>query len=127
MPILDGSQDSNIQSAALALAQGRLVAIPTETVYGLAARSDNDDAVGAIFQAKGRPADHPLIVHVASQDDATEWITELPTWAIDLATAVWPGPLQIQDSDFRYSNDDRCGIRSLCWLSVHWFYRRNYG
>ncbi|WP_027011060.1 L-threonylcarbamoyladenylate synthase, partial [Comamonas sp. B-9] len=63
--ILDGKLDASVRAAALALQAGQLVGLPTETVYGLAADSDNDAAVAQIFSAKGRPADHPLIVHVA--------------------------------------------------------------
>lgn len=70
MPVLDGARIDAIEQAAQALARGELVAMPTETVYGLAARADDDNAVGAIFRAKGRPADHPLIVHVADRDGA---------------------------------------------------------
>jgi len=86
---------NDIALAVTALTAGNLCAIPTETVYGLAANALDESAVARVFAAKGRPADHPLIVHVASQDDAKEWIAELPNWAMDLATAVWPGPLAI--------------------------------
>lgn len=77
------------------LAAGKLCAIPTETVYGLAANALDEIAVARVFAAKERPADHPLIVHVANAVDASEWITELPQWAVDLTNAVWPGPLTI--------------------------------
>jgi L-threonylcarbamoyladenylate synthase len=86
---------TDIPEAATALASGKLCAIPTETVYGLAANALDEKAVSRVFEAKGRPADHPLIVHVASGLDAMKWIAVLPQWAIDLATAVWPGPLTI--------------------------------
>jgi L-threonylcarbamoyladenylate synthase len=61
----------------------------------LAANALNETAVARVFAAKERPADHPLIVHVATASDATEWITELPQWAVDLTNSVWPGPLTI--------------------------------
>jgi L-threonylcarbamoyladenylate synthase len=64
--LLDGRDANAVQRAAQALADGRLVGLPTETVYGLGARADDDAAVARIFEAKGRPADHPLIVHVAT-------------------------------------------------------------
>ena len=64
--ILDGTQGASVQAAAVALQRGELLGLPTETVYGLAANSDNDAAVAQIFTAKGRPANHPLIVHVAA-------------------------------------------------------------
>ena len=86
---------NDIAQAVTALASGKLCAIPTETVYGLAANALDESAVARVFVAKERPADHPLIVHVASASDVSEWITELPQWAIDLTAAVWPGPLTI--------------------------------
>ena len=86
---------NDIAQAVTALASGKLCAIPTETVYGLAANALDESAVARVFAAKERPADHPLIVHVASASDVSEWITKLPQWAIDLTNAVWPGPLTI--------------------------------
>jgi L-threonylcarbamoyladenylate synthase len=82
------------QGAAL-LAAGQLVAFPTETVYGLGADASNDAAVAQIFAAKGRPADHPLIVHVASLAAAQEFAASLPPFARLLCQAFWPGPLTI--------------------------------
>ena len=76
------------------LADGKLVAFPTETVYGLGADAGNAAAVARIFEAKRRPADHPLIVHVPDLDAATRWGT-LPPEALALATAFWPGPLTL--------------------------------
>lgn len=86
---------NDISQAITALAAGKLCAIPTETVYGLAANALDESAVDRVFAAKERPTDHPLIVHVASAADVSEWITELPKWAVDLTNAVWPGPLTI--------------------------------
>ena len=86
---------NDIAQAVTALASGKLCAIPTETVYGLAANALDEAAVARVFAAKERPADHPLIVHVATASDVSEWITELPKWAVDLTNAVWPGPLTI--------------------------------
>jgi L-threonylcarbamoyladenylate synthase len=86
---------NDIAQAVSAIASGKLCAIPTETVYGLAANALDESAVARVFAAKERPADHPLIVHVATAADATEWITELPQWAVELTNAVWPGPLTI--------------------------------
>jgi len=77
------------------LAHGRLCAIPTETVYGLAANAVDESAIAAVFEAKGRPLHHPLIVHMASVDEASLWVTSLPDWALDLARNVWPGPLTL--------------------------------
>lgn len=86
---------NDISQVVTALAAGKLCAIPTETVYGLAANALDESAVARVFAAKERPADHPLIVHVATAADVSEWITALPQWAVDLTTAVWPGPLTI--------------------------------
>ncbi len=92
---LDGQQPEAIAAAVDALAAGRLVGLPTETVYGLAADADNDAAVRAIFAAKGRPADHPLIVHVASADGVAAFAAEVPPFAQRLIDAFWPGPLTL--------------------------------
>jgi L-threonylcarbamoyladenylate synthase len=86
---------NDIDQAVTALTAGKLCAIPTETVYGLAANALNETAVARVFAAKERPADHPLIVHVATASDVSEWITELPQWATDLTNSIWPGPLTI--------------------------------
>lgn len=84
-----------IRAAARLLEAGRLVAIPTETVYGLAADASNPDAVAAIFAAKGRPSNHPVIVHVARDADLSRWTSELPPEATKLIDAFWPGPLTL--------------------------------
>ncbi|WP_292430251.1 L-threonylcarbamoyladenylate synthase [Methylobacter sp.] len=82
-----------INRAADLLRQGRLVAFPTETVYGLGADASNPDAVAGIFKAKGRPADHPLIVHIADIDSLYDWASIVPEAALKLANRFWPGPL----------------------------------
>jgi len=82
-----------IAHAADLLRQGRLVAFPTETVYGLGADAKNPVAVAAIFKAKGRPADHPLIVHIADIDSLGDWASTVPEAALKLANRFWPGPL----------------------------------
>jgi L-threonylcarbamoyladenylate synthase len=84
-----------IAAAAAALRAGRLVAFPTETVYGLGADARNPDAVRAIFAAKGRPADHPLIVHLAAAAALDDWARTVPDGARRLAAAFWPGPLTL--------------------------------
>lgn len=84
-----------IRAAARLLEAGQLVAIPTETVYGLAADAGNPAAVAAIFAAKGRPSNHPVIVHVARSADLSRWAAELPTEASRLIDAFWPGPLTL--------------------------------
>ncbi|MEQ1484278.1 L-threonylcarbamoyladenylate synthase [Methyloglobulus sp.] len=84
-----------INQAAELLRQGRLVALPTETVYGLGADAKNPEAVKRIFAAKGRPADHPLIVHIPDKAALTDWAIEIPDVAWKLAERFWPGPLTI--------------------------------
>ena len=86
---------TDVKLAVAALASGRLCAIPTETVYGLAASAHDATAVARVFQAKTRPLDHPLIVHVANLDQVSNWVTNLPEWAQTLAAQVWPGPLTL--------------------------------
>jgi L-threonylcarbamoyladenylate synthase len=93
--LLSGVDPQAIALAATRLAAGDLVALPTETVYGLGARADDDAAVAKIFAAKGRPADHPLIVHVLDAADAARFATELPPLALRLMAAFWPGPLTV--------------------------------
>jgi L-threonylcarbamoyladenylate synthase len=95
MAIVDGHDAAALQRAAAELAAGELVAFPTETVYGLGARADDDAAVAKIFAAKGRPADHPLIVHVNEVAGARAFASEWPDSAQRLADAFWPGPLTV--------------------------------
>lgn len=84
-----------IQRAARLLEQGKLVAFPTETVYGLGADASNPEAIAAIFTAKGRPSNHPIIVHVAHNADLTRWTSHIPEEAHLLINAFWPGPLTL--------------------------------
>jgi L-threonylcarbamoyladenylate synthase len=84
-----------MEKAAAQLAAGDLVAFPTETVYGLGADATNRGAVDRIYQVKGRPADHPLIVHIASMDRMGDWASEVPECAIKLARDFWPGPMTL--------------------------------
>ena len=93
--ILDGRNEGAISAAAQALAAGELVGLPTETVYGLAADADNAAAIAKIFAAKGRPADHPLIVHVADANGVAHFASEVPDFASALIKAFWPGPLTL--------------------------------
>jgi L-threonylcarbamoyladenylate synthase len=93
--LLDGHDAAAIARAADQLSAGELVGFPTETVYGLGARADDDAAVAKIFAAKGRPADHPLIVHVADAADAARFAAAWPPLAQRLTAAFWPGPLTV--------------------------------
>jgi L-threonylcarbamoyladenylate synthase len=99
------------------LKSGVLVAFPTETVYGLGADATNPDAVARIYSVKGRPADHPLIVHLADMQDIGEWSDEIPDYAIDLARSFWPGPMTLilkrseLAQDFITGGQDTVGLR----------------
>jgi L-threonylcarbamoyladenylate synthase len=93
--IRDPRDASALQEAVRTLQGGGLVAFPTETVYGLGADAGNDAAVAGIFAAKGRPADHPLIVHVHERAAAVHFAAALPDFAQRLADAFWPGPLTL--------------------------------
>ena len=103
--------------AAANLVAGNLVAFPTETVYGLGADACNAGAVARIYSVKGRPADHPLIVHVASMDALGEWASDVPGYAISLARDFWPGPMTLimkrseLAADFVTGGQDTVGVR----------------
>ncbi len=88
-------QLAEVLKAAQMLADGGMVGLPTETVYGLAADASNPAAVAAIYACKGRPADHPLIVHLAPQAGIQHWAQSAPDYAFDLIKACWPGPLTL--------------------------------
>ncbi len=93
--ILDGQLPESIAAAASALRSGALLGLPTETVYGLAADAASDAAVAQIFAAKGRPSDHPLIVHVAGAAGIAHFASAVPPFAQALVDAFWPGPLTL--------------------------------
>ncbi|HZE92004.1 MAG TPA: L-threonylcarbamoyladenylate synthase [Rhizobacter sp.] len=93
--LLDGRDENAVAQAADRLAAGELVGFPTETVYGLGARADDDAAVAKVFAAKGRPVDHPLIVHVTDAAAARPFAAEWPAVAQRLCAAFWPGPLTV--------------------------------
>jgi L-threonylcarbamoyladenylate synthase len=103
--------------AAANLLAGGLVAFPTETVYGLGADACNAEAVARIYAVKGRPADHPLIVHVASMDGLGDWAADVPAYAIALARDFWPGPMTLVvtrsalAADFVTGGQDTVGVR----------------
>ncbi len=104
-------------SAAKHLIAGDLVAFPTETVYGLGADASNSAAVARIYSVKGRPNDHPLIVHIASVDRMGDWASEVPEYAIALARNFWPGPMTLVlkrselAGDFVTGGQDTVGVR----------------
>jgi L-threonylcarbamoyladenylate synthase len=108
---------NSIKAAAQSIADGHLVAFPTETVYGLGADATNESAVAKIYKAKGRPADHPLIVHIASIDAIGEWAEDISEYAINLARDFWPGPMTLifkrsgLAQDFVTGNQETVGLR----------------
>lgn len=92
----EGHVDADaVTVAARALRDHRVVGLPTETVYGLAALATDAEAVGRVFAIKGRPANHPVIVHVADEQAVSHWGQEVPEYARRLAQALWPGPLTV--------------------------------
>jgi L-threonylcarbamoyladenylate synthase len=93
LPIGDDLIGTDIQLAARHLAAGRLIGLPTETVYGLGADARNPQAIADIFTAKGRPSHHPLIVHIADTSLLHQWAIDVPDIALQLAATFWPGPL----------------------------------
>ena len=108
---------SELTDAAANLLAGRLVAFPTETVYGLGADACNPDAVAQIYFVKGRPSNHPLIVHVAALEALGNWAEEVPGYAISLARDFWPGPMTLVvrrsalAQDFLTGGQDTVGVR----------------
>ncbi len=106
-----------LQRAANTLLEGNLVAFPTETVYGLGADALNKQAVARIYQVKGRPADHPLIVHIHSMQVMGQWVEDVPEYAIELGRNFWPGPMTLifkrssLAQDFITGAQDTVGIR----------------
>ena len=115
--IISNCTTSAIKDAANSLHEGNLVAFPTETVYGLGADAQNKDAVAKIYQTKGRPTDHPLIVHLSSIKHLDKWAKDIPDYAIKLARAFWPGPMTLilprtdLAKDFITGGQDNVGIR----------------
>jgi len=114
---IDAPTRAAIARAADRLRAGELVAFPTETVYGLGADAGKPDAVHRIFAAKGRPADHPVIVHLYDTSQLAEWARAVPTSAMALAAAFWPGPLTLilprasRVADIVTGGQDSVGLR----------------
>jgi L-threonylcarbamoyladenylate synthase len=106
-----------ISNAAAALQAGALVAFPTETVYGLGADATNESAVAHLYSVKGRPADHPLIVHIGQLSQLDQWAIDIPDYAIALARDYWPGPMTLilkrseQAKDFITGGQGSVGVR----------------
>lgn len=117
MEIVSGCTRRAIIKAAQALKDGHLVAFPTETVYGLGADARNEEAVNRIYSVKGRPQNHPLIVHISSVDQISYWGVEIPEYAMKLARSFWPGPITLIFKRSEFANDfitggqDNIGLR----------------
>ena len=117
MQVISNPTQDEIVIAANALKNGHLVSFPTETVYGLGADATNEKAVGKIYMAKGRPKNHPVIVHISSANQVENWAREIPEYAISLASAYWPGPMTLilkrnsRASDFITGGQESVGLR----------------
>ena len=117
MAIISNCTASVLKDATESLLAGNLVAFPTETVYGLGADATNERAVARIYEVKGRPTDHPLIVHISSINNLDKWTKDIPDYAIKLARAFWPGPMTLilprteLAKDFITGGQDNVGIR----------------
>jgi len=117
MTIISNCTATALKDAASSLIKGNLVAFPTETVYGLGADATNEKAVARIYEVKGRPTDHPLIVHISSMELLDKWASEIPEYAIKLARKFWPGPMTLilprteLAKDFVTGGQNNVGIR----------------
>jgi L-threonylcarbamoyladenylate synthase len=117
MAIISNCTASVLQDATESLLAGNLVVFPTETVYGLGADATNERAVARIYEVKGRPTNHPLIVHISSINNLDKWTKDIPDYAIKLARAFWPGPMTLilprteLAKDFITGGQDNVGIR----------------
>ena len=117
MEIISNPTQVEIKKAAQALKEGHLVAFPTETVYGLGADANNEVAIRRIYEVKGRPNNHPLIVHIASVSDLDKWTVKVSDYAKNLASAFWPGPMTLILARSKLANNfitgwqDNVGIR----------------
>jgi L-threonylcarbamoyladenylate synthase len=115
--ILNCTQDS-IKKAAKSLKNGYLVAFPTETVYGLGADASNPTSVARIYDVKGRPTDHPLIVHISSISQMDMWAVDVPEYAINLTRIFWPGPMTLILKRSQLAKDFITGGQNLVGLRV---------
>jgi L-threonylcarbamoyladenylate synthase len=117
MAIISNCTAAAVSDAASSLIAGNLVAFPTETVYGLGADASNQSAVARIYAVKGRPTDHPLIIHLSSISNLDKWASDIPEYAIKLARKFWPGPMTLilprtkLAKDFITGGQDNVGIR----------------
>jgi L-threonylcarbamoyladenylate synthase len=117
-PFISNCTAGAIRDAALALKAGHLVAFPTETVYGLGADARNPEAVKRIYEVKGRPTDHPLIVHISSVNQLDKWAIDIPEYAAKLARKFWPGPMTLILKRSELAGDFITGGQSTVGLRV---------
>ena len=118
MEIISNCTQDVIEKAAKALINGHLVAFPTETVYGLGADATNEKAVSRIYSVKGRPTDHPLIVHISSINQLEKWAIDIQEYAIKLARDFWPGPMTLILKRSQLAKDFITGGQSNVGLRV---------
>jgi len=117
MTLISNCTESALREAAASLINGNLVAFPTETVYGLGVDACNEDAVARVYEVKGRPTNHPLIVHISSISNLDKWAKDIPEYAVKLARAFWPGPMTLilprtdLAKDFITGGQNNVGIR----------------
>jgi L-threonylcarbamoyladenylate synthase len=117
MQVIRNPSQDQIVIAANVLMSGHLVSFPTETVYGLGANALNEKAVRKIYKAKGRPSDHPVIVHISSANLLENWASQIPKYAIRLSSAYWPGPMTLilkrnsRALDFITGGQESVGLR----------------
>lgn len=129
--ILDPNVENSLERAVEALRSGGVVGMPTETVYGLAGDASSPEAVARIYAIKGRPLDHPVIVHISTIDQAAQWARVIPEYARALADAFWPGPLTlvlprtIKAGDWVTGGQDSVGLRSPAHPVAHQLIQRS--
>ena len=117
MKVVSNPSNQNIKSAARALIEGQLVVFPTETVYGLGGNAENVQAIEKIYIAKGRPINHPIIVHISSSTHLSDWAINIPEYAFTLAEKFWPGPMTLilerseKAKDFITGGQKTVGVR----------------
>jgi L-threonylcarbamoyladenylate synthase len=117
MTVISNCTASALKDAATSLIAGNLAAFPTETVYGLGADASNQQAVARIYEVKGRPTNHPLIVHISSMNNLDKWAKDIPEYAVKLARNFWPGPMTLilprtdLAKDFITGGQNNVGIR----------------
>jgi L-threonylcarbamoyladenylate synthase len=118
MEIIFNCRQDSIKKAAKALKDGHLVAFPTETVYGLGADASNPTSVAKIYDVKGRPTDHPLIVHISSISQMDKWTVNVPEYALNLARNFWPGPMTLILKRSQIAKDFITGGQNLVGIRV---------